>query len=37
MLTFQILAADFSRGCARPARQPPISSTHPVTGCFQRT
>src|SRR5215218_8560296 len=23
------LAADFSRGCARPAMQPPISATHP--------
>jgi hypothetical protein len=29
MLVFVELGADFSRGCARPAMQPPISATHP--------
>ena len=29
MLASLILGADFSRGCARPATQPPISATHP--------
>jgi len=29
MLTSVKLGADFSRGCARPAMQPLISTTHP--------
>jgi hypothetical protein len=28
MLVFLILVADFSRGCAHPAMQQPISATH---------
>jgi hypothetical protein len=30
MLAFLKSDADFSRGCARPAMQPPISATHPT-------
>jgi len=29
MLAFLKLVADFSRGCAHPAMQPPIPATHP--------
>ena len=30
MLAFLKLVADFSRGCAHPAMQPPIPTTHPT-------
>src|SRR5215203_6299832 len=31
------MAADFSRGCAHPAMQPPISATHPTPQHINRS